>query len=258
MKLDSFTHKRLAPMLVATALVSGCATVEHPNPADPWEGMNRGIHSFNDAVDGALLKPVTLMVQDLTPKPARTCISNMFNNLGDLWSAANSFLQGRGHDFINTLGRFLFNSTLGLGGCIDVATMNGAERIPNDFGVTLGAWGIGPGPYVVLPFLGASTLRDGVATAGLAAASASPTQPIMEINDIAWRNALLGLRVIDGRAALLEADALVNEIALDRYSFIRDAYLQQRQNRINHSTGHDDPPNYENDWDDDDAQDSSN
>jgi len=188
MKPEFFTHKRLAPILIATALASGCATVAPPNPADPWEGMNRGVLAFNDAVDGALIKPVTLMYQDLTPKPVRSCISNVFSNLGDLWSAANSLLQGRGHDFFNTLGRFLFNSTMGLGGCIDVATMNGATRIENDFGVTLGTWGVGPGPYVVLPFLGASTLRDGVATVGLAAASASSNQPIMEIDDVSWRN----------------------------------------------------------------------
>jgi len=238
----------LAPLLLATALV-GCASVQPTNPADPWEGMNRSVASFNDAVDGALLKPVTLMYQDLTPQPARRCIANIFRNLGDLWSAANSLLQGQGHDFFNTLGRFLFNSTLGLGGCIDVATMNGAQRIENDFGVTLGTWGVGSGPYVVLPFLGASTLRDGIATVGLVAASASANQPIMEIDDIAWRNALLGIRVIDARADLLEADQLVNEIALDRYSFIRDAYLQQRRNRIQRGAGEETLPDYEDAWD---------
>jgi len=244
-------RKNITPLLISAALLGGCATVHNPNPADPWEGMNRNISAFNDAVDGAVLKPVALMYQDLTPKPVRTCIGNIFGNIGDLWSAANSFLQGRGHDFINTLGRFLFNSTMGLGGCIDVATMNGAPRIENDFGVTLGVWGVGSGPYVMLPFLGASTLRDGAATVGLLAASAAPTQPIMEIDDVAWRNAILGIRIVDGRAQLMQADQLVDDIALDRYSFIRDAYLQHRRSLI--TRGADDLPDYDDDWNDDDA-----
>jgi len=240
-----------APVVLATALLASCATVHTPNPADPWEGMNRSIYAFNNAVDGAIIKPVTLMYQDLTPKPVRTCIHNIFSNIGDLWSAVNSLLQGHGHDFINTLGRVLFNSTMGLGGCIDVATMNGATRIENDLGVTLGVWGFQSGPYVVLPFLGASSLRDGTATVGLLAASASPTQPIMELDNVAWRNTLLGIRVIDARAELLQAEKLVDAVALDRYSFIRDAYLQQRRSLVNRGTARaDELPNYEDDEDD--------
>jgi len=243
--------RTFSPLLLVTVLIGGCATVQNPNPADPWEGMNRSVSRFNDAVDGALLKPVALMYQDLTPKPARTCISNIFSNIGDLWSAVNSLLQGQGHDMINTLGRFLFNSTMGLGGCIDVATMNGATRIDNDFGITLGRWGVASGPYLVLPFLGASTLRDGAATVGLMAASASPVQPIMEIDDVAWRNAILGIRIVDARVNLLPADKLVDEIALDRYSFIRDAYLQQRASRIQRGAQEGDLPDYEDDFDED-------
>jgi len=242
-------HKLTA--LLAAALLGGCASVQHPNPADPWEGMNRSIYTFNDAVDRALLKPVTLMFQDLTPQPVHTCIGNIFSNIGDLWSATNSLLQGQGHDFINTLGRFLFNSTMGLGGCIDVASMNGAPRIESDFGVTLGVWGVDSGPYLVLPFLGSSTLRDGAATVGLMAASASPTQPIMEIDDVAWRNVILGIRVVDARANLLPAERLVDAIALDRYSFVRDAYLQQRANWVQRGTTADALPDYEDDEDED-------
>src|SRR5690554_6189002 len=142
----------LALAITAALLLGGCASVEPTNPRDPWEGYNRGMFAFNEAVDGALLKPVAYAYRDLTPEPVRSCIGNIFGNLNDAWSALNSFLQGRPHDFANSLGRVLFNSTMGLGGCIDVASQNGAHRIPNDLGTTLGVWGMGSGPYVVLPF----------------------------------------------------------------------------------------------------------
>ncbi len=222
-------HIRLAGIVGTMSLVAGCATVSHPTPQDPWESYNRSMYTFNDTVDKALLKPIASGYDQLMPDPVQTCIHNMFNNLGDIWSAANSFLQGRGHDFINTVGRVLFNSTMGLGGCIDVASMNGSKRIVNDFGVTLGVWGLKSGPYVVLPFLGSSTLRDGTATAITLGTGFSPTTPVLEIDDVPTRNAIIGLYIVDARANLLEADKLVNEIALDRYSFIRDAYLQRRK-----------------------------
>jgi len=242
---------RYASALFATLLLAGCATVQNPNPQDPWESVNRGVYVFNGAIDGALIKPVTLMYKDLTPKPVRSCVSNIFGNLGDVWSAFNSFLQGRGHDFVNTLGRVLFNSTVGLGGCIDVATTTGATRIENDLGVTLGVWGVGSGPYVVLPFLGSSTVRDGVATASLALAQAGSTQAIMEIENIRLRNTILGLYAIDARASVLDAEALIDEIALDRYSFVRDAYLQKRQSLINRY--HMVLPDYDDEPDDEDS-----
>lgn len=219
--------------VAATVLVTGCASVQSPTPRDPWESYNRSMFAFNDAVDGALLKPIAYAYRDLTPKPVRSCVHNVFGNLGDIWSALNSFLQGRGHDFANTLGRVLFNSTMGVGGCIDVATMNGAHKIPNDLGTTLGVWGFGSGPYVVLPFLGSSTVRDGTATLGGLAADVSPLTPVFEIDNIPLRNSALGLFVVDTRESLLDADDLVNRTALDRYSFIRDAYLQRRDALVN-------------------------
>lgn len=230
------THRRLglAAAVAATVFVSGCAsTVEPTNPRDPWENFNRGTFAFNEAVDGALLKPIAYAYRDLTPQPMRSCIHNIFGNFGDMWSALNSMLQARGHDFFNTLGRVLFNSTMGLGGCIDVASMNGAHKIPNDFGTTLGVWGVGSGPYVVLPFMGASTLRDGTATLTSMAADISPLTPIFEIDNIPLRNSVLGLYAVDLRESLLDADKLVDETALDRYSFIRDAYLQRRDAMVN-------------------------
>src|SRR5690606_34089281 len=219
----------LASLLGATALVAGCATVTHPTPQDPWESYNRSMYAFNDTVDKAVLKPIATGYDKLMPDPAQTCIHNIFNNLGDVWSAVNSFLQGRGVDFINTLGRVLFNSTMGLGGCIDVASMNGSKRIVNDFGVTLGVWGFEPGPYVVLPFLGSSTVRDGVGIGAMFAAGASTYTPVMAIDNIPLRNSILAVAAIDLRASLLDADDLVDRIALDRYSFIRDAFLQRRK-----------------------------
>lgn len=226
-------HTHLAAVATVVVLASGCASVQQTSPRDPWEGYNRGMFAFNDAVDGALLKPIAYAYRDLTPKPMRSCVSNIFGNLEDVWSALNSFLQARGHDFFNTLGRVLFNSTMGLGGCIDVASMNGAYKIKNDLGTTLGVWGLGSGPYVVLPFIGPSTLRDGTATLGGLAADVSSLTPIFEIDDIPVRNSILGLYAIEARESLLDADEIVNRTALDRYSFIRDAYLQQRDALVN-------------------------
>lgn len=223
----------LAAAVAAALLAGGCATVESPSARDPWEGYNRSMFAFNEAVDGAILKPVAYAYRDLTPEPARSCVRNIFGNIEDVWSAFNSMLQARGHDFFNTLGRVLFNTTMGLGGCIDVASMNGAEKIRNDLGTTLGVWGFGSGPYVVLPFLGSSTVRDGTASIGGLAADVSPLTPVFEIDNIPVRNSILGLYAVDKRESLLDAEELVNQTALDRYSFIRDAYLQRRDAMVN-------------------------
>ena len=222
----------MASTVALSAFVAGCANVPNPNPQDPWESYNRSMTKFNDAVDGALFKPIATGYRQITPEPARTCIHNIFANMADLWSSVNSFLQGRGHDGINSFGRVLFNSTMGLGGCIDVASMNGTPRIPNDMGTTLGVWGFGSGPYVVLPFLGASTVRDGIGTGIATAASLNTGSLLFHIDDVPLRNSLVALNTIDLRASLLYADDMVNRIALDRYSFIRDAYLQRRKAMI--------------------------
>lgn len=235
---------RMTALLGATALAAGCASVSTPNPDDPWESYNRSMYTFNDTVDRAFLKPIASGYDALTPQPVQTCIHNMFNNVADVWSAVNSFLQARGHDFFNTLGRVLFNSTMGLGGCIDVASMNGSRRIQNDFGVTLGVWGLKSGPYVVLPFLGSSSVRDGTATLGTFAAGVSPITPVFEIDNVPLRNSIIGLYAVDTRASLLDADELVNEVALDRYSFIRDAYIQRRKAQVESRLADDNLPDY--------------
>ena len=183
----------------------------------------------NEALDGAILRPIARTYEVLTPNPVRTCVSNIFGNFGDVWSGFNSMLQGRGLDAVNTFGRVLFNSTVGLGGCIDLATMNGAHKIRNDFGTTLAVWGVGEGNYVVLPALGSSSLRDAgglvVDSVGSTAAYLSPAS----IDNVRLRNPVIVLDVIDTRASLLAADDLATEIAFDKYSFVRDAYLQNRR-----------------------------
>ena len=222
--------------IAAVALVTGCAgpagTI--PNPNDPWEGSNRAIYQFNDEFDKGILRPVSELYAFVMPQPVRTCIHNMFMNLGEIWSAINSTLQGRHEDAINTWGRFMLNTTLGVGGCIDVASANGAKRIPNDFGVTLGVWGLSPGRYVVLPFLGASSVRDTVGTA--ANFTFNQIDVIGSISDVAWRNSIYGVEVVSRREALLDVSKTVDRTALDPYSFIRDAYLQRRNAQVQGNT----------------------
>ncbi len=233
----SLTRFKLPLAVATTLLATACTSVPNPNPQDPWESYNRSMFKFNDAVDGAVLKPVAEGYTALTPQPVRTCVHNMFNNLRDVWSGLNSFLQGEHVDFFNTLGRVLFNSTMGLGGCIDVATMNGSKRIQNDFGVTLGVWGLDAGPYFVIPFMGPSTVRDATGAGIGLVSGASGIGPILDLDNVRVRNSLLGLDAVDARANLLNAERIVNDIALDRYSFIRDAYLQRRQAQVNARTG---------------------
>lgn len=239
---------RAAPMIAAGALLAGCAAPGNPNPADPWEGFNRGVYKFNDEFDRGVMRPIAEFYTFITPEPARNCIHNMFANLGDIWSATNSLLQGRGHDFANTLGRVLFNTTMGVGGCFDVHTANGGTRIRNDFGTTLGVWGAGHGPYIVLPLLGPSTIRDGV---GLAVDGFGHPASVSSIENIKLRNSLWGLQAVDTRASLLDASRTVDRTAIDPYSFMRDAYLQRRNAMVHQRTGQADVlPDYSDDEDD--------
>jgi phospholipid-binding lipoprotein MlaA len=224
--MNKNTLTRTLALTTAVVGLAGCATVKNPDPRDPWESFNRGVYTFNDKVDRAVLRPIAVGYTKVVPQPAQSCIHNMFNNVADIWAAANSMLQGRGRDAINTFGRFLFNTTMGVAGCFDVATANGANRIPNDFGTTLGVWGIGQGPYVVLPFWGSSTIRD---TAGLAGDFVgNQWTSVGAVDNVPLRNSLYGLWVVDRRASLLDATDTVDRIALDPYSFVRDAYLQRR------------------------------
>lgn len=237
------------PLLIGLlAVLSGCATypVTTPIAADPWESSNRAVFQFNDTLDRAVFKPVAQAYAYITPQPVRSCINNIFSNIGDIWAGINSSLQGRHLDAINMYGRVMLNTTLGVGGCFDLASTTGAKRIPNDFGVTLGVWGISSGPYLVLPIIGASTIRDG---SGLFVdAYVNQFGYGQMVHDIAVRNSIYGLEVVQRREALLDVSDTIDRTALDRYSFIRDAYLKRRSVQVNGPlTEAENLPSYEDD-----------
>jgi phospholipid-binding lipoprotein MlaA len=216
---------RIASVLSLTLALVGCATTD--NPKDPFEGYNRAMFSFNDKLDKYALKPTASAYQTVVPSFIQTGVGNFFGNLGDVWTAVNNLLQGKGADGMSDVARVLINSTLGLGGLIDIGTEVGLQKHKEDFGQTLGKWGVKPGPYIVLPLLGASTLRDTVAL------------PLDFQGDV-WlytypvstRNTGSVIRVIDKRATLLDAGNLIEDAALDPYQFVRDAYLQRRESQV--------------------------
>lgn len=223
--LGAFPRLLLGVLLLAW--LAGCATVQHPDPRDPWESYNRSMTKFNNAVDKAVLKPVATAYVDVLPTPVRTGVGNFFGNLGDAWSFVNNTLQGKTVFALDSFWRVLINTTIGLGGVLDPATEMHLARHRQDFGSTLGYWGVGPGPYFVLPILGPSTLRD---------AAALPVDyygnPAHLIDSTQTRNQLTALHLVDTRARLLGADKLIDQAALDPYSFIRDGYFQRRLNQI--------------------------
>jgi phospholipid-binding lipoprotein MlaA len=204
-------------------LMTGCATGPNANPADPLEPFNRGVASFNEGVDNAVLKPVATAYRTVTPSPVRTGVSNVFGNLRDVWSTVNTALQLRPQATLENTMRVAVNTVFGLGGVLDIASEAGIERHSEDFGKTLGRWGVGAGPYVVLPLLGPSTLRD---------TAAFPVDNYGDltsrIDHVPTRNATTVLNVVNTRANFLRLGALVDDVALDKYSFVRDAHLQRR------------------------------
>lgn len=213
----------IAAGVLALALLGGCATGPNANPRDPFEPFNRSMYAFNEGVDRAVLKPVAQAYNDGVPSPVRTGVRNFFANLADAWTAVNALLQGRGQAAVESLFRVQINTLFGLGGLIDVATDADIPRHREDFGKTLGRWGVPTGPYLVLPLLGPSTVRD---TAALPADFWG--NAVTHVNDDGARYGLHALRIVDTRAQLLRASSVLEEAALDRYSFTRDAYLQLR------------------------------
>ena len=207
--------------LLALALLQGCATGS--NPRDPFEPFNRSMSRFNDGLDEAIVKPVAQVYQDVLPSPVRTGVNNFFGNLTEVWSMVNNLLQGRPQAAGDSLMRFSVNTTIGLGGVLDWATEMGIERHREDFGKTLARWGVDSGPYLVLPVLGSSTVRD---TAALVVDTKGDL--VSHWHDVSARNSLYVLRAVDLRASLLRAGEVLNQAALDKYSFTRDAYLQRR------------------------------
>jgi phospholipid-binding lipoprotein MlaA len=212
--------------LVLLAL-TGCASGPGANPRDPLEPFNRGVYRFNDAVDTAVLKPVATAYRDVIPERVRQGIGNFFENLEDVWSLVNNVLQFKGQDAFDSLRRVGVNTFLGWGGIFDVATEMDIEKHTRDFGHTLGYWGVAPGPYLVLPVLGPSSLRDAVAL---------PVDwkgdLVANVPHVPTRNTATVIRGIDSRSDLLKASSMLEEAALDRYSFLRDAYFQRRRSVI--------------------------
>jgi phospholipid-binding lipoprotein MlaA len=215
----------LAMAAGAAVLLSGCATSN--NPRDPLEKFNRAVFSFNDAVDRTALKPAATAYKNVTPDFVQTGVNNFFGNLSDLWSSVNNFAQLKGQDGMNDFTRFALNSTLGLVGVLDIATPAGLHKHNEDLGQTLGYWGVPSGPYLMLPLLGPSTIRD---TAALPADFWGDAWT--HVNDIPWRNSGIVLRAVDQRASVLDASNLLEDAALDRYEFIRDGYLQRRNSKV--------------------------
>jgi len=205
----------------------GCASVPNPDPRDPLESFNRGVFTFNEGLDKAVFKPVATVYRDVTPQLVRTGVGNFLGNLDDAWSSVNSLLQGKLRHAIDNFFRFGVNSTFGIFGLLDVAGEMQIQRHSEDFGQTLGRWGVGSGAYLVLPFFGPSTIRDAIALP-----VDSNGDLISHVNDIATRNGLRVLNVIDTRAGVLGLSSALDEVALDKYSFARDAFLQRRRNAV--------------------------
>ncbi len=213
--------------LLFSALFSGCATVPgDKDPRDPWESMNRSVYKFNDAADKAVLKPVAKAYRFVTPKFVRTGVTNFFSNINDVTVFFNDLFQGKGERAVADAGRVIINTTFGIGGLIDVAGAAGNPKRNEDFGQTLGVWGMGPGPYWVLPLLGPSTTRD--AGGRVVDTALTPTTYLVKNTDVNF--GLYALDIVNFRSNLLETEKVLDEAgAVDRYSFLRDAYLQRRE-----------------------------
>lgn len=216
--------------VLLAAVLTGCASVP-PNagqhPRDPLEPLNRQVFAFNEAVDTAVVKPLAQVYDKVLPVQVQDCLSNAFSNLREPSNALNNLLQGKAADAANDVCRFAINTTVGLLGCFDVASRMDFEKHREDFGQTLAVWGIGNGPYLVLPLLGPSSARDGV---GLG------VETFLDVNfwieNVSVRNIIFGVRLVNARDELLAADKLITAAALDKYTFIRDGYLQRRRNMV--------------------------
>ncbi|NML60584.1 VacJ family lipoprotein [Massilia sp. RP-1-19] len=222
-KTNQFAVRSVA-LASAALLLAGCAST---TPGDPLESYNRAMFKFNDAVDRTALKPAATVYKQAVPRFMQTGVNNFFGNLGDVWNAANNLMQGKGEAGMSDFTRFTLNSTFGLVGLLDIASEAGLQKHNEDFGQTLGYWGMPSGPYFVLPILGPSTVRDSAALPLDMAAD-----PWNYVDPAATRNWGTALRIVDKRAEILDASNLVEEAALDRYVFIRDGYLQRRQSQV--------------------------
>jgi phospholipid-binding lipoprotein MlaA len=211
------------PLWLLCALLAGCATGPDASPNDPLEPFNRVVFRANDKLDQYVAIPLAKGYRKVTPSPVRTAVNNFFGNIGDVGNTINNALQGKGEDAMNSLMRLALNTTFGIAGLLDIATPAGLRKHPQDFGLTLGRWHVRSGPYLVLPLFGPSSFRDG---AGLAVD--------FQLDPVSYaepgvRNPLYGVNFVSVRANLLDTTELLEEIALDKYTFVRDGYLQRRQ-----------------------------
>jgi phospholipid-binding lipoprotein MlaA len=237
---------RLCAALLVAGSLAGCAT-SGGNPADPLEKVNRAVFAFNDAADKVLITPVAKGYRAVLPGFLRTGIANFFSNLEDVWISVNDVLQGKFQEGSEDFTRVIFNSTFGIGGIFDFASDVGLPKHSEDFGQTLGVWGVTSGPYVVLPLFGPSTFRDGF---GLLVDGRADLVYRLVNDDVPLRNVLYATRAIGNRANLLDASSVLDQAALDRYAFVRDAWLQRRRNQVYDGN----PPREKDDADDEPTQ----
>ena len=226
--MNTFTRLSLLSVLLFSLILQGCATVEGPtDPEDPFESFNRAMYSFNDTLDKAILKPVAQGYDAALPAPVNKGVSNFFSNIDDVVVIFNDLLQFKLGQAVSDTARVFFNTTIGILGLVDVATAMDLPKHDEDLGQTLGYWGLDTGPYLVLPFLGPNNIRDTVGLVGDAY-----VDPLNDITPDGTRTGLVVLEGIDTRAGLLSAGKVLKEAALDEYLFVRDAYLQRRQNLV--------------------------
>ena len=216
--------------VVLCVLLSACATpmAERSDPRDPYENLNRKVFVVNQVFDQVLLKPVARGYSNYAPNFIQNAVGNFFGNLADVWTAVNNFLQGKPREGIQDTGRVAVNTVFGVAGLADVATKLGFPKHQEDFGQTLGVWGVKPGPYVMLPLFGPSTMRDAVA---------KPLDLYADPLNLSTRAdveySLRAMRLVDDRARLLPTTDMIEKVALDPYQFVRDAHFQQREARVN-------------------------
>lgn len=240
--------RKLCLLVGVAALSSACTTMRAPSESDPLEGLNRSVDGFNQVVDKAVVKPLAQGYDKVTAPEVKLVIGNFFSNLDDISIAVNNLLQGKPKAAGSDITRFALNTTIGIVGLADVATELGFQKNDEDFGQTLGVWGVGSGPYLVLPLLGPSTLRDAPARFVDA-----PLDPMYHYDDVRVRNSLLVVGIVDKRARLLPATDLVERVALDQYAFVRDAYLKRRAIQIRDGAPDPSEQTYE-DYDDEESR----
>ena len=241
------TRSLLIFLVILLPLFSGCSTLRPTDDptahisSDPIEGFNRSVYAFNDGADKLILRPVARTYDKVLPKPVKKGVSNFFSNLGEPLNIVNNLLQGKWERSLSSTYRFAVNSTVGLFGLIDVAKKHEVDIAKEDLGQTLASWGVGPGPYVMLPFLGPTNFRDGISRA----ASGAVYFPTQEIGDESSTHAALNiLQIVDLRVSLLSTDKLLEQ-QIDQYSFLKSAYEQNRIRAIYDGS----PPKKEEEYD---------